>query len=199
MSRVVNDLLRLNIVEAYLGDSYYHLKDNALAASALLHDPDMPVSVRRNEDGMSEILVAMDQFYDALYFNWNLTFITVASNIWLTMAKLLQPLVACADPRRFIIVRAVSLKIAIQTTRWSEFLGQPYVSPATLVFTPQAREAMAKINRDAAETYVKSCGDGNWKAITRNFSMRNFIALNKSLFILARHADFLWRRRYYSK
>ena len=192
----INDTLRMNISEAYLGDKFWTLlKDNALAASALLHEPEMPVSVSNTASGKKEIFMRMNKFYEALYFNWNLTFITIGSDSWLTMAKLFQPLVSCANPSLFIIVRAISLKIAVQTSRWAEFLGQPYTARLENVFTPEAREAMARVNKEAAEKYVGSCGNNDWESINRNFTMSNFIAVNKTLARLAANAHFLWKNK----
>ena len=193
MSRAYNDVLRLNIMEAYIADKFYlKMSDNALTASALLHEADMPLSIHTRSDGMKDIEVGMNQFYDALYFNWNLTFISVGCNPWLLLAKLLQPEVACAHPNRFIIVRAISLKIVVQTTRWAEFLGRPYIAPLNLVFTREVREAMAKINKRAAKTYVEQCSDNKWNDIETKFSLQNFLSVNKSLYELTKKIPYLW-------
>ncbi len=155
----VADLLRLNILEAYLGDTYYtKLKDNAFAASVLLRAPPVDVTTvpsRRRGKSSHLVHLSLDPFYAALYFNWNLTFVTAGRCFWLSAAKLLQPLVACASPERFIVIRAISLKITVQTLRWNEFLGKPYMAPLEHVFTQPVREAMARVNGDAAAKYAE--------------------------------------------
>ena len=116
----------------------------------------------------------------------------MTGDTWLTIAKLLQPLVSCAHPSRFIFVRAISLKIAVQTFRWSEFLGQPTTAKLDKVFTREVREAMARVNREAAQKYMESCSKNDWESISNDFSVKKFVSVNKALARLVLSSDFLW-------
>ena len=101
----------MNVLEAYIADKKVNLMtDNASAAAALNLAPDYPIYVQDQQ-----VHYGMNAAYDALYFNWNLTFCTQMASFWLVCAKLVQPLVSCAAPDRFIIIRATSLKIAVET------------------------------------------------------------------------------------
>ena len=160
LSRSLSNILRMNVLEAYIADNNVNLMtDNASAAAALNLAPDYPIYVRDQQ-----VHYGMNAAYDALYFNWNLTFCTQMASFWLVCAKLVQPLVSCAAPDRFIIIRATSLKIAVETVRLQEKRGYAWVERLPL-FSKDVRRTMGLLNRQAAKVFVANCTKYTWAMI----------------------------------
>ena len=59
LSQGPNDVLRMNIFEAYVSDNYWLLlRDNALAAATLLHEPEMLIKV--SDGNKKKLLMEMN-------------------------------------------------------------------------------------------------------------------------------------------
>ena len=159
--------LTLNVMEAVQTDKFhYKLPENADAGLVLVFNPVGAVSIESNPNkGMSDIVkIQMPGIWDALYFSWNLCFISKISHPHLTLAKLFHPFVSCAEPDDFIYRRAISLAITVQSFMLDQLQKKPYLSrfPGNShklfgYFT----QALANINKECAQYIADKVNKGD--------------------------------------
>jgi hypothetical protein len=153
--------LTLNIFEAVVADQYhFHLSDNAKAGMALVMHPiekveivDNPDYAKGSEESKQNAIVQfeMSPIWDAMYFSWNLCFLSKISHPHLTFAKLFHPYVSCAEGKDFIYRRAISLNMTVQSFMLDQLTKSDYPGP---IETKWFTNELAKINRDYAQWFL---------------------------------------------
>jgi hypothetical protein len=117
--------LTVNILEAVVYDRHNGVADRSAAGYALVANPIGRVSVQPTT---GHILVQMSAEYAMLYLVWNLSYILQFAHPNLYIAKLLQPLVFCAAPDKFIFFRMHSLYMAANSSTLDAYQNRTYLA-----------------------------------------------------------------------
>jgi len=117
--------LTTNILEAVVYDWSQRKRDRALVGYSLVDTPIGECRMASTED--SYIETEMSAEFTMLYFCWNLSYVLPFSHPTLCIGKLLQPLVMCAQPKRFIFARMHSLFMAANSGVLDHYQSKKFI------------------------------------------------------------------------